>query len=171
MGEQTVTKEALLDSMQAGWERLRAFVASYTDEQLTKPTDAAGWTAKDHLIHLAVWEGSMAAVMKMQPRRDYMQISPEDWATLSETYDVVNAVIQQRHKDMPLDEVHRELQARHEELVALTQAMSEEELRLPYSHYQSHSKSTTPLIEYISGNSHDHYDEHIPWMRAIMEGE
>ena len=162
-------KQELLREIEAGWQRLQAFINSYTEEQLTTPTDAAGWTAKDHLIHLAVWQGGMLAVMDKQSRREYMQISREDWATLAETYDVVNGAIQQRHKDMPLDAVCGELAARHREFLARIESMPAEDLQLPYSHYQSASKSTTPLIDYLRGNSFGHYDEHIPWMRALME--
>ena len=98
MSEQTsMSKQELLQDMQAGWERLQAFIASYSDEQLTGPRDAAGWTAKDHLMHLAVWADSMVAVLNGTPRRDAMQIERQDWVTLAETYDVVNGILQQRH--------------------------------------------------------------------------
>ncbi|MBX3046421.1 MAG: ClbS/DfsB family four-helix bundle protein [Anaerolineales bacterium] len=163
------SKQELLQHMQAGWERLQAFVAEYSDEQLTGPTDAAGWTAKDHLMHLSVWAGSMVAVLNSQPRRDYMEISREDWVTLAETYDVVNGILQQRYKDLPLAEVHKAVEEKHNELVARVEAMTEEELQLPYNHYQPNSKSTTPIFEYISGNSFGHYDEHIPWMRTLIQ--
>ncbi|MCW5878895.1 MAG: ClbS/DfsB family four-helix bundle protein [Anaerolineales bacterium] len=163
------SKEKLLQEMQAGWERLQAFVSTYSDEQLTGPVDAAGWTAKDHLMHLSVWAGSMVAVLDGKPRREYMEISREDWVTLAETYDVVNGILQQRYKDLPLDAVRREVGAKHNELVTRTQAMTEEELQLPYNHYQPGSKSTTPIFDYITGNSSHHYDEHIPWMRAILD--
>lgn len=162
------SKEELLERIQAGWERLQAFVSPLSDEQLTGPQDAAGWTIKDHLMHLAVWAASMVAVINGTPRRDAMQIERQDWVTLAETYDVVNGILQQRYKDMPLAEVHKEVQQRHNELLARTQAMSAEELQRPYNHYQPGSKSETPIFEYISGNSYAHYDEHIPWMQAIL---
>lgn len=169
MSEQaSLSKEELLQKMQAGWERLQTFVAEYSDEQLTGPTDAAGWSAKDHLMHLAVWAASMVGVLNGKPRREVMQIEREDWVTLAETYDVVNGILQQRYKDLTLDEVHKEVKLRHDELVARTEAMSTEELHMPYNHYQPGSKSETPIFEYISGNSFDHYDEHIPWMRALL---
>ncbi|HRN50408.1 MAG TPA: DinB family protein [Anaerolineales bacterium] len=170
MSEQTsMSKQELLQDMQAGWERLQAFIASYSDEQLTGPKDAAGWTAKDHLMHLAVWADSMVAVLNGTPRRDAMQIERQDWVTLAETYDVVNSILQQRHKDLSLADVRKELDAKHHALVARTEAMSDEDLHMPYNHYQPGSKSETPIYEYIHGNSSHHYDEHIPWMRTLLE--
>ncbi|UYN91166.1 MAG: ClbS/DfsB family four-helix bundle protein [Anaerolineales bacterium] len=165
------SKEELLQRIQDGWDRLHAFMDEHSDEQLTGPTDVAGWTAKDHLMHLSVWSGSMVAVLNGKPRRDYMEISREDWATLSETYDVVNGILQQRYKDLPLADVRKAVEEKHKELVARTEAMTEEELQLPYSHYQPNSKSTTPIFEYIVGNTFEHYDEHIGWMKTLISAE
>ncbi|UYN89406.1 MAG: ClbS/DfsB family four-helix bundle protein [Anaerolineales bacterium] len=166
--DETMTKQQLLQGMQEGWDRLQTFISEHSEEQLTSPTDAAGWTAKDHLMHLSVWAGSMVAVLNGKPRRDYMEISREDWVTLSETYDVVNGILQQRYKDLPLAEVRKAVEEKHNELVARTEAMTEEELQLPYSHYQPTSKSTTPIFEYIVGNTFEHYDEHMGWMKTLI---
>lgn len=167
--EANVTKEQLLNDIRQGWERLQAFMGAYSEEQLTGKTDAAGWTAKDHLMHLSIWQGSMTAALNQQSRQGYMEISNEDWATLRETYDVVNGILQQRYKDLPLAEVRQALQARHEEFLARVEALTQDELMLPYKHFQATSSSETPIFEYISGNSYHHYDEHIGWMRAILD--
>lgn len=164
------SKEKLLQEMQAGWERLQAFVAGYSDEQLSGPTDAAGWTAKDHLIHLALWEGSMLAVMDQAPRWEYMQVPKQVWSTLDTGYDQVNAHIQQKHKSLSLVAVREQLANRHAAVVARVQSMPAEALQLPYVHYQPLAvDETAPLILYLSGNTFDHYDEHIPWMRSLIE--
>lgn len=164
-----MTKDELVAAMQAGWQRLEAFVGQYTPEQLSGPQDAAGWTAKDHLMHLAVWAGSMVAVLNGTPRRDAMQIERKDWVSLAETYDVVNGILQQRYKEWPLAEVQAELRKQHDALIARVQALSDAELQMAYNHYQPGSKSETPIFEYIGGNSFEHFDEHIPWMRTLIE--
>ncbi|UYN91167.1 MAG: ClbS/DfsB family four-helix bundle protein [Anaerolineales bacterium] len=169
MSEQaSVQKEKLLQDMQTGWETLQAFIAQYSDEQLAGPTDAVGWTAKDHLIHLALWEGSMLAVMDQTPRWEYMQVPKQVWSTLDTGYDEVNAHIQQQHKS--LGAVREQLANRHAAVVARVQSMPAEALQLPYVHYQPLAvDETAPLILYLSGNTFDHYDEHIPWMRSLIE--
>jgi hypothetical protein len=172
MSEAQSDKAELIEAMQAGWERLQAFIDSYSEEQLVTKTDAAGWTAKDHLMHLAVWEGSMIAVMDKQPRWKYMDVPEDVWATLdSGSYDEVNEVIRKNHADLTLAEVRAEMAERHRQFMARVEALPAEDMQLPYSHFlPSASDESHPLIGYLSGNSFDHYDEHIPWMRAIIEG-
>src|SRR4051794_1166729 len=99
----TLTKVELLRRMQAGWDELNRYIASLSDQQLTGPTDAAGWTVKDHLIHLAIWEDSVFGILEGLARHDYMGVDQEIWE--SGDFDRINAVIQQRFHDMPIDTV------------------------------------------------------------------
>jgi hypothetical protein len=166
-------KQGLLHNIEAGWQRLQAFVDSYSEEQLTQPTDAAGWTAKDHLMHLAVWQGSMIDVMDKKPRWECMNVPKDVWATLDTgSYDEVNAHIQQQHKNLNLAEVRAELQQRADAFVKRIEEMPAEDLQRPYKDFNPYaSNETEPLIEYLKGNSYDHYDEHMPWMRAVIESQ
>ena len=52
-------KAELEASIDHWWDALQAVIGRYTEAELTGPTDAAGWTVKDHLAHLAAWERSM----------------------------------------------------------------------------------------------------------------
>ena len=61
-----VSTAELLSRTKLGWDSLQAYIKSLTPEQLTVPTDPAGWTVKDHLIHLAVWEDGIVAVLPVE---------------------------------------------------------------------------------------------------------
>jgi uncharacterized protein (TIGR03083 family) len=160
------SKATLLENMQAGWDKLQAYIQSLTEAQLTGPTDAAGWTGKDHLIHLAVWEGGVVALLNRQSRREYMGIDEATWA--SDGFDAANAIIQQRHKDMPLADVLNTLRDTHQRMVETIESLSEEDLRRPYSAYDPTSDSDSPVINRVIGNTYEHYAEHIPWIDAIV---
>ena len=162
----TISKAELVTNMQEGWNNLQAYVDSLSEAQLTQPTDAAGWTAKDHLIHLAVWADGVAALLDQQPRRERMGVDAETWE--SKDFDQINAVIQQQHKDMPLDDVHTALRDAHQSLYGKAQAMSEEELNRPYNAYEPGSPQDKPVVLWIISDSYDHYAEHIPWIDAIV---
>jgi uncharacterized protein (TIGR03083 family) len=160
------SKAELLRRIESGWNDFNPYLDSLTPAQLTQPTDAAGWTAKDHVIHLAVWEGGMVALLNQQPRQEAMGVDEETWRTHDD--DKINAVIQQKHKDMPLDEVLKTFRDTHQRLVAKIQSLSDEDLERPYSYYQSHSKRETPVWHFIVGNTYMHYQAHKPWIAAIV---
>ena len=161
-----LSKDDLLKRMQVGWDELNRYVESLGDAQLTGPTDAAGWTVKDHLIHLAIWEDSVFALLEGLSRQDYMGVDQAIWD--SGDFDRINAVIQQRFRDMPMDAVRRTHNDVHQRLVRKIESLSDEDLHRPYSHYQSGSPQTAEVIGWIVGNSYEHYDEHRPWIEAIL---
>jgi hypothetical protein len=162
-------KASLLSEMDGGFTKLNTYLDGLSDEQMTVPTDAAGWTGKDHLMHLAVWAGSMLAVIDQQPRWEAMGVSKEVWKTIVETYDQINAVIQQKHRDLPLAAVKEAFQQTHHVLVERVRSMSDEALLRPYSYYQPWAvDETDPLYAYLQGNTSDHYEEHQAYIAAIV---
>lgn len=162
-----VSVPEFLGRLDAGWAELQAFITSLTPEQLTVPTDAAGWTVKDHLIHLAVWEDGMNAVLAHQNRRERMGIPAALWG--GDDYDAINAVIQQQHHADTLESVLSTLDRVHTEFRSRAAALSTTDLLAPYSDYQPDSSSANPIVGSLAGNTYGHYEEHIPWMQAIVD--
>lgn len=160
----TINKAELLEKMQRGWETLNIFIATLTPEQMTTPSDAAGWTVKDHLMHLAVWQDGVYALLEGRDRVAAMGVPQAVWD--SRDFDQINAVIQQNHRDVPLDEVLRTLQDVYKRFYVKVQSLSVVELSRP----NPASPAGTPMIEYVSGDSYDHYAAHIPWMETIARG-
>jgi uncharacterized protein (TIGR03083 family) len=165
MTEPTVNE--LLARIQAGWDDLNTFISGLTDEQLTGPTDAAGWTVKDHLAHLADWETSADALLQRQPRWGLMGLTQAAWD--SGEIDHINDVMQKRSRELSLAEVRQRLAATHAALTARVAALDDADLMRPYKHFEDGSDNDEPVLGYIVGNSFGHYAEHIPWMRAIVE--
>ena len=92
-----ISKTDLLARTHSSWEALNAFVATLDDRQRTQLTDAAGWTVKDHLMHLAVWEDGVWAMLNRRDRAAHMGVPAEVWARWD--FDEINAVIQARHRE------------------------------------------------------------------------
>jgi hypothetical protein len=161
-----VTVDQLLTRIEIAWNDLNSFLSHLSAEQLTTPTDAGGWTVKDHIIHLAVWEDGIRALLQKQSRREAMGISEDLWGNGSA--DDYNAVIQPRYKDMPLDEVITVSGDIHQRLVDTLRSMSNEDLQRPYNHYAPDSDRDAPVLNWIAGNTFGHYEEHLPWIRAIV---
>ncbi len=158
------TKTMLLDKLQKGWDEINTFFDDLTDEQKTKLTDAAGWSVKDHVIHLAEWEDGFTALLDKKDRRTYMDIDEATWGSGD---DPINAVLQKRYQDLTWDEVIQKRQAIHNKLLQQINAMSDETLQASYSAYNPASKTTYPINQLIGGSTFSHYADHLPWMTAI----
>lgn len=161
-----MNKADLLHEIDAGWQELNTYLNELSDTDFTTNTDAAGWTVKDHVMHLAVWEEGVWALLEGKSRYTRMGLDKTTWE--SHDYDRINAVIQQLHKDKPLAEVRQHLQDVHAGFIARIDSLSNKDLRQPYSHYQSEYDWEDPVIAWIINNSYAHYREHIPWMAAIV---
>ena len=164
--ESVSSRDSLLREVESGWNELQTYLASLTVEQLTGPTDAEGWTAKDHIVHLATWEEGALALLEGKLKREAMDIPPEVW---TQGDDPINAVIQQRYQDMPLEEVMASFRQTHDRVVKILSTMTDEQLQLPYHHYQSDSTDERALLEWLPWDTFRHYRDHMPWIAAIVE--
>lgn len=165
--DQLLTRDELLQQTEAVWNDLQTYLDSRTAEQLTQPTDAAGWTAKDHVIHIAAWERATIALLAGKSKREAMDISVEVWELDDD--DATNAVLQTRYKDMPLDEVLQTSKATHHHLMTLLNGLTEADLRLPYRHYQPSSNDEHPLVQWLPWDTFYHYRDHLTWIKAIVD--
>jgi uncharacterized protein (TIGR03083 family) len=161
-----VTIDEFLRRLDAGWAELDAFIESLTPEQLTGPADAAGWTVRDHLDHLAVWGDSMNAVLRHESRRERMGVDETTWARGD--FDEINAEIRRQREHLTLDDVLANLRRMHTEFRAQAAALTTDDLKRPYAEFQADSQSTDWVIWRLAGNTFGHYEEHLPWMRAIV---
>ncbi len=162
-------RSAMMAEIDAGFRRFTAFLAALDDADLTGPTDAAGWTAKDHVAHLTAWAGSMIAVLDGRPRWEAIGVTPEVWQTITDTYDVINAAIQARHRDTLPAEVRTDFDGTHRALVARIESMATADLVRPYVHFQPWATGRDdPLYGYLLGNTVGHYDEHRGYVEEMV---
>lgn len=162
----TLTKDQLLNDIAQKWDELHTFIASLTEEELMQPTDAGGWAIKDHLVNLAVWEQAAIAMLEGKDKREFLNISPDIW---SQGEDVINAVLQQRYENLSGVEAKQLLEDTHQHLLDKLNEMTEAQLNLPYHHYHPTSSDERPIAQFIIWDVVWHYDEHLPWMKAIVD--
>src|SRR5258706_3915146 len=166
MDNTPVTTGELLRRMQNGWDEFQAYLKTLTPEQLTLPSDAAGWTAKDHIMHLAVWEDGIEALLGGKSRQARMGVDDATWKSdwQADQYFRINDVIFQQHKNKSLDEVLTAFNSIHERMIKTVGALADADLMCPYNSYDPQSKSENPVFGSIVGNTFGHYEEHRPWI-------
>jgi uncharacterized protein (TIGR03083 family) len=166
-----LTKTDCQQRIQAGWSAFRDAVAQLTPDQLEGPRSADGWTVKDHLAHVSAWEASAVALLRGDSRAAAMDV---DEATFNAGFEAVNAAVQIHYSHRPVDEVTTRLDDVHHELLVTLDALTDTDLQRPYQSYQPTATGEhvqVPVLNWVVGNTYEHYAEHLPWIEAILAGE
>ena len=169
--DETAPKDTaeLLARIADEWAVLSQRIAPLSPAQLTAPGPDGGWSVKDHLAHLATWEGMLIALLRGEPIHSAFGIDRARYDALEST-DALNAIIAERHRDWPLEEVLRRREETHAQLVALVGALPSEDLEKPITSFQPDDPDERPVLRKIVGDTYEHYAEHLPWIEAILAG-
>jgi hypothetical protein len=169
MTVQPMTVAELVRNIETGWNTFQTYIRSLSADQLTKPTDAAGWTAKDHIIHLASWEDTLNALLEHTPQWERLGVDKALWD--SHDVDKINAIVQKRYQNMPLEDVLLRQQQVHYWLMSKVPLLSDEELQRPVRDYQMDTDDTRPILQNLVTDTYEAYEEHTPWIAAIVAKE
>lgn len=162
-------KAELVERMEQAYSALMQTIDQVSDAELTSP-GPEGWSAKDHLAHLAVWELGMVALLQRQPRFAAMGVDESTY--LNEEMDDLNRIFYQRHKERPLVEVVAGLQQVHRWMLDELKNLEDADLFKTYSHYQPNEpgeESGDPIMGWIVGNTYEHYAEHQAFIQAVIQ--
>jgi uncharacterized damage-inducible protein DinB len=164
-------KDGLVAQIQAARLALWSFVDSLSDADMTTLRDAQGWAVKDHLVHLALWQNGIAALLRHQPRWPAMGLTAEE-ARNSADADAINTLLQPRHADMTAQSVRQFLRDSQDALDVALAPLSTEDLHKSYSSFQPDEPDKDTIVAaYVIGDSCGHYEEHLPWMEAITQSK
>jgi hypothetical protein len=164
--QQPATKQEFLDYVNSRWNAFVAQTDRLTDDRWTGPTDAAGWTAKDHVAHVTAWDRSFIEHLRNQtPQQQTLGVSDAAWTAGG--YDAMNEEIRQRTIDLPVDEVQAERDKTWIEILELVSGFSEEEFAGPGKSvgFSSGEKS---VLELLIADLPNHYDEHRGYIEIIV---
>ena len=159
----------MLRAIERNRDALDRIIRTAPPANFTARRDARGWTAKDHIAHVAVWERSLVALLSGRPRHRALGVSEE--VLRSGELDEVNAVIHAAHRDRPLALILSEYQEVHEQAMAVLRRLTDEELRRPYSHFQAGpplAGADLPAHTYVSAETADHFDEHASAIAELL---
>jgi hypothetical protein len=158
-------KSQLLLRIREDRERLQRVLESLSVEQAAELDLGNGWTVKDHLAHIAAWEGRLLATLNDAPpwqglgidRLSYESGRMDDW----------NELIYARERHRNIEDVMADFQTRHAEVFIALLALSEADLR---RRYDPDNPRSGPLLGHIAANTFEHYAEHAEWIGAALQG-
>ena len=162
-----ISKTELMDRMAAGYEALEQTVAALDGLQL-EHAGPEGWAVKDHLFHLAAWERGIAWLLGRRSRTEGMGVTPEEWQ--AHTMDEVNDLVHQRNQERTATEALAAFREAHQAMLDALAPLEDADLQRPYSDFDQAATryADRPIVGWIIGDSYEHYEEHLTYMRAIL---
>lgn len=159
------TVEMVLEKIRTTRADFDTAVARLTDEQFTASGAEGSWSVKDLVAHVSAWEQGITALLQHQPRFQAMGI--EDYSSSMEI-DTVNQRLYDLHKDRPANEVLAMAHEAHERAIAVIATLSDEDLQRPYRDFSDEDRPNNdePVINWIAGDTYEHYNEHTPVVQA-----
>jgi uncharacterized damage-inducible protein DinB len=160
------------DDFMAWMERSRAdliaLIDAASEETVTGNRDENGWSTKDHLAHMTRWERSIVYLLTHRPRHEGLGV---DEQTYLDGFEAVNAAAFEQDRDRAWAEVRQEFDQIHAETLETLGRLSEEQLSRPYRYYlpdEPGEGDGPPAYALVVGNTAGHYDEHRPWIEALL---
>jgi|GEM_PF-140828 len=162
------TKEELLSRIDRSRRELENAIRPLSDAQLTR-RGPFGWSAKDHLAHLATWELGIVELLQKRPR--FAAMGVEEAVSQGKTEDEINELIFRRRAHRTASEVMADFEEVHARLLQLLNTLDEEALFQPYASYlpEGTTGSQLPVIHWVAGNTYEHFDEHRGYIEALLK--
>lgn len=154
-----------LDKIASKWAELASLTDPLSDAEFLQPR-ADGWSPRDHVVHVTAWERSLLALLRGESRAAAVGLTDAEHDALE--IEGINARILALAAHLSPPEVRRRASKTHAELLTLLHSLTDEDVNLPYSHYQPTAGSNgDPVFNWIGGNTFGHYEEHIGWLSKI----
>lgn len=154
-------------AIDSAWQDLLAFLSTVTPSEALARDDA-GWTVKDHVTHLAVWEDSVAVLFRGGARHEALGIDELVYA--GGDFDQINEAIKERFPATSLTQAIQQLQQAHAQLTASLQSLADADLKTTVRDFfpQAPRTDDRPMTTIIWDNSAGHFNEHLEWLRVLI---
>ncbi len=136
--------------------RLEELIAGIDDARMTEPSLEAGWSVKDVLAHISLWERICTGWLEAAARGETSE-RPE-----VKDVDGTNARGYEAGKDRSLADIVAESRASHAAILAAVEALSDDELA-------SDERFGWPVWQMTDSNTAEHYREHIDQISRWLE--
>jgi hypothetical protein len=158
------TKMDLLARVNAAMAELDGVLAPLSEERLSRPGADGGWSIKDHLYHLGTWRRKQAAQMRGESMTKAIGVDQATWE--SDDIDAINAAIEGQSQALTASETLAYFGQAHADILAAIADFPEEDLGKPG--YPDEPESD-PMANYIAGNTYAHDEEHLGYIRALLQ--
>jgi hypothetical protein len=160
-------KDELMRGMNSSWAELNSMLDNLSPQQLAM-RDAAGWTAIDHVNHIAAWERSV--LYFLQGKRRYEGLGVDKALFVPNNDDAINAAVQRNTADLTPAQALQSMRDTHRQLLDIVEPMTDSDLKQSIESYSSNKADegdSRILLGMIYTNTAPHYLEHIDWIKTL----
>ena len=162
-----ITKEQIIEKIENSYQSFYYFINQLDQTLLLEYKNPNGWNVRDFIVHLARWEMGIVYLLQQKPRGEGMGIPKE----LVDNWDLetINQSIRQKSQEITVQESIIELDNAHRAMIETLEKMDDTDLMKPYRYYDQNVDFTEPVINWIRGNTFDHFDEHRKILQKLFE--
>lgn len=160
-------KSKLLGMIRAEHTRWETLLAEVGEVQMTQPGVEGEWSVKDIIAHVTAYEEWIVVRLDSALRGETLQLETDQL-----DLDQRNAWIFEENRNRPLHDVLAKSRQVFQQLLALVQALSDEDLSDPHRLEPLLDPVWTdglPVWKCIVADSYEHYGQHIPSIRAWLD--
>ncbi|MEM7344436.1 MAG: maleylpyruvate isomerase N-terminal domain-containing protein [Chloroflexota bacterium] len=139
--------DEIIEKIEASYAKIVRLYRSVPVNTLLEPTLSNGWSVKDLLGHLAMWEWRCAGLLEQAHHSDLPLKAEPD-------VDALNREAYQERQELEWEEVEQDFRQAHAVLLTNIRAMPAERLQTQF------------VQDSIAGETWHHYEEHLPALEA-----
>ena len=161
-----MNKPKLIEAITTGRRKFEDTLSQLDEDKMTLPGLESGWSVKDVLVHIQVWEARMVRWLGDSQRGEIPQMLPPGmtWDDL----DQMNEETYLENRDKPLTDVLAEFHQSFPQALDMVKGISEVDLIDPDRFEWREGK---PLWFIVAANTFWHYEEHDKAIREWMVGK
>ena len=161
-------KTQLIEEIKSEREYFETTLAKFSRDQMTSPLLDDGWSLKDLLAHITVWEQRMLKWVGSTLRDEVPEMLPQGLTWSDEDINRWNQQTYLDLKDKPLGEVLADFESSYPQALAIAERSTEEQL-FDKDHYAW--RGGRPLYIMVAADTSWHYKEHNTQLQGLLEDE
>lgn len=156
-----MNKNELIEKITQSRDDFLELLDPFSEEEMLAPSLPNGWSIKDVLVHLMLWEAELIKLL-FQAQQGRV---PQTALISDESDEAVNARWYATHKDRNLEQALKDFDLIRDQTIRRVEAFSDTDLTNPRRFRWSDGK---PLWQWVLSSTVEHEEEHAPDLRKLI---
>ncbi|HNB51255.1 MAG TPA: ClbS/DfsB family four-helix bundle protein [Anaerolineales bacterium] len=156
-----MNKTELIEKISQSHDDFLELLEPFSEEEMVAPSLPDGWSIKDVLVHLMLWEAELIRLL-FQAQQGRV---PQTALISDEPDETINARWYAQHKDHDLEQALKDFDLIRDQTIRRVEAFSDTDLTNPRRFRWLDGK---PLWQWVLSSTAEHEEEHAPNLRKLI---